>query len=271
VWIGITSIISAPSSKGKKIPHATIQVMMKNLFFCLLATCFLFACNSATEAPPDIPVEDTELSNTSEDNDDTPSDDTEDNADAAEDSDGGEGEIETENEHLINKDDLSEISYLNTFLPEGHRVLDFEYGDLNKDEHKKDVILIAQDYAAERAEDGGDVNRPLIILTRTPDGKLKKEGRNDEVVLCFDCGGMMGDPYQDIAIKNGYFSIEHFGGSSIRWTEIITFRYNPKKKDWYLHKKGGETFNAANPDEVIESSVSTTKDFGEVKFKDYKL
>ncbi len=175
---------------------------------------------------------------------------------------------ETENPRLIEKEDLSELPYLTTFLPKDHLVLDYHYGDLNKDELKKDVILIAHNPKAE-AENEDEVKRPLFILTRTTDGKLKKESRNDNVVLCSSCGGVMGDPYQDIAIKNGYFSIEHYGGSSWRWTEIVTFKYNAEKTDWFLHKKGGEEFHSSKPDESKET-VKTVKDFGLVSFETYE-
>ncbi len=179
-----------------------------------------------------------------------------------------EGEVERENPYLIEKKDLSELEYLMSFIPDNHLVLDYEYGDLNKDGLKKDVILIAYQPDLERNRED-DVKRPLFILTRTSDGKLKKEARNDNVALCSTCGGVMGDPYQDIAIKNGYFSIEHYGGSSWRWTRIITFKYDEGGKGWLLHKDGGLEYHASNPDDSKET-VKTSKDFGIVPFGDYK-
>lgn len=244
--------------------------MKKTLLFSLfISLLYMTACNNSggEEPTPDTDGEVGELITPDEDTPEDVAPTPPENGGEGE----GEGEIETENEYLVNfQGDLSEVGALRTFLPKGHRIRDFAYGDLNKDDHKKDVVLIAYDPKAERDESGGEAKRPLIILTRGADGKLKKESRNDNVVLCFDCGGAMGDPYQSIAIKNGYFSIEHFGGSSTRWTEIITFRYHADKKNWYLHKKGGESFSAHEPEKVLESSVATTKDFGEVKFADYK-
>ena len=156
-----------------------------------------------------------------------------------------------------------------TFVPEGELVLDYEYGDLNKDDLKNDVILIAHDAKAEREEEGEELKRTAYILTRTSDNKLKQEAMNEGIVMCSSCGGVFGDPYDNIVIKNGYFSLEHYGGSNWRWTHIITFKYNEEKKNWLMHKEGGESFHTSEPDKV-EETVKTTKDFGIVAFEDYK-
>ncbi len=177
-------------------------------------------------------------------------------------------EVETENHHLLEKEDLRELEYLMEFIPENHLVLDYEYGDLNHDELKNDVILIAYN-PEEKIKEDNEFPRPLFILIRNSEGKLIPAGRNDAVTLCSHCGGVMGDPYQDIAIKNGYFSIEHYGGSSWRWTEIITFKYDGEAKNWFLHKKGGVSFHASEPEKSKET-VKTKKDFGTISFADYK-
>ncbi len=177
--------------------------------------------------------------------------------------------IAEDNHHLNNEKDLSELKYLHSFVPKGFLVLDYAYGDLNKDNFNNDVILIAHDAEAEKNMEE-NIDRPLFILTRNKDNTLKNQGRNDKIVLCYDCGGVMGDPYQDIAIKNGYFSIEHYGGSSWRWTEIITFKYNEEEKNWFLHKKGGESFHTAEPENSKET-VKTVKDFGKISFQNYNL
>jgi hypothetical protein len=74
----------------------------------------------------------------------------------------------------------------------------------------------------------------------------------------------------DIVIKNGYFSVEHYGGSAWRWTRIITYKYSKEENNWFLYKDGGESFNAGDP-EKVEKTVRTTKDFGKVLFKDFDI
>ncbi|MDJ1483181.1 hypothetical protein QNI16_21970 [Cytophagaceae bacterium YF14B1] len=154
------------------------------------------------------------------------------------------------------------------FIVKGYEVLHKENGDLNKD-GKSDCLLILK-VKDEDKKTENEVPRPLLILIRQPDGKLKQVARNDKVVLCYQCGGVFGDPFSDITIKNGYFSIEHYGGSSWRWTRIITFKYNPTDKKWYLHKDGSDSFHTSEPDKV-ETKVKTTKDFGKVLFENYDV
>ena len=158
---------------------------------------------------------------------------------------------------------------LKAFIPAGFTMLGFEYGDLNKDESIQDAILVLKNQKEkELDEEGLEANRPLLILIRQPDGRLKKVASNDEIVLCYSCGGVLGDPFQGIAIKNGYFSVEHFGGSRFKWLNIITFKFDKDKNDWFLYKIGDESFDGFNPDSVT-TTIKTIKDFGQIRFKDY--
>lgn len=157
------------------------------------------------------------------------------------------------------------------FVPENYEVLDTVSGNLNLDDYN-DMILVLKKNGEEKTSDVIDnpEKRPLLILIGEPDHKFKLAERNDNSVYCIDCGGMMGDPFMDIVIKNGYFSVEHYGGSAWRWTRIITYKYSKEENNWFLHKDGGESFNAGDP-EKVEKTVRTTKDFGKVLFKDFDI
>ncbi|MGK0388359.1 MAG: hypothetical protein ACI94Y_001087 [Maribacter sp.] len=237
---------------------------MKNIIYTFLCLVFIYSCS--------MPVQDSDSNKDSTEIEDNSTE----TVPATTENDGKEvdvvsdesEEIETENYHLIEKKDLSELEYLMTFIPKDHLVLDYEYGDLDKDDLKKDVILISYS-KKEQTDDSYEGKRNLYILSRTTDGKLESKGMNDEIVLCKDCGGAMGDPYIGISIKNGYFSAEHHGGSNWRWTRIMTFKYDAKKKDWFLHKDGGVSYLASDPDKM-EEEVSSVKDFGVVAFNDFK-
>lgn len=237
---------------------------MKNIKYLLLCLAFIYACTT--------PVQD---SDTKDDFTEIESNPTE-TEEATEDSNIGADvvsnaaeEIEIENHHLIDKEDLLELEYLMTFIPDDHLVLDYEYGNLNNDELEKDVILISHS-KKEQTEDFYEGERNLYILCRNSEGKLIEVGMNPDVVLCKGCGGIFGDPYNTIAIKNGYFSIEHYGGSNWRWTRIITFKHDGQKKDWFLHKDGGVSYHTSDPEGKEEEEIATTKDFGIVAFKDFK-
>ena len=151
--------------------------------------------------------------------------------------------------------------------PKGYVLLDSMSGDLNRDAHR-DLILIYKQ--AQESEDFDKPSkRPLLLYLGQTDGRTYRlAARNDKAVLCSLCGGVMGDPYSGLAIKNGFFTVEHHGGSNWRWTRFITFRYDTKDKKWYLHKDGGENYHTSEPHKST-TSVKTTKDFGRIVFEQF--
>ncbi len=153
------------------------------------------------------------------------------------------------------------------WVPAGFEVLQAQQGDLNGDAYPDVVLALRQPLPAEQA-DGWSL-RPLLLLLGQPDGQYRLAARNDHVVMCAQCGGMLGDPFTNIRIKRGHFSVEHYGGSGWRWTHIITFQYRPKAQDWYLYREGGDSYHVGRPDEVT-SEVQTPKQFGQVRFVDYQ-
>lgn len=160
---------------------------------------------------------------------------------------------------------------LASFVPEGYTALDTTSGDLNLDAYP-DMTLVLKKNGEETTSDVVEhpERRPLLLLLGQPGGTYQLAARNDNAVYCIDCGGMMGDPFMDVAIKKGYFSVEHYGGSGWRWTRTITFKYSPADSTWYLHKDGGDSFHAAEP-EKVQTTVRTTKDFGRVPFEKYDI
>lgn len=151
-----------------------------------------------------------------------------------------------------------------SFIPKGFSLLDSASGDLNKDVHKDLVLVLRND-----SEDlNKDTTRPLLLLAGKGNGLYQLIDRNDHVVLCAGCGGVFGDPYQGITIKSGYFSVEHYGGSSWRWTRIITFKWDPTSKGFKLHRDAGVSFHTSNPDKR-EEMVHNKKDFGKLVFSQF--
>ncbi len=157
------------------------------------------------------------------------------------------------------------------FIPDNYAVLDTAAGDLNLD-GIPDLILVLRKNGEDTLSDVIDhpEKRPLLILLRDTDNELKLTRKNDNTVLCIDCGGVMGDPYMGITIKNGYFSVDHYGGSSWRWTRAITYKFSKQDNEWYLHKDGSESYHASVPDK-IETIIKTTNDFGKVKFEEFDI
>ena len=155
---------------------------------------------------------------------------------------------------------------ISKYIFPGYKILDTLSGDLNLD-GRKDLLLILK-VIAEDTMSFTEAQRPLLILIQNAGGSYYQAGRNNQVVLCKGCGGVFGDPYASITIKSGYFSIEHYGGSNWRWTDIATFHYDKKQKKWFLSRWGGDSFHTAEPEKKT-TNIKTPKNFGVVEFEKF--
>lgn len=165
---------------------------------------------------------------------------------------------------LFGQNSFGQYKRLKEIIPTDFTILDSASGDLNKDGVKDLVLILKNKYEKSNT----DTTRPLLLLQGNKAGQFKLIARNDSVVLCFGCGGVFGDPYQGITIKNGYFSIEHYGGSNWRWTRIITFRFDPKTKSFYLHRDAGQSWHISDPNKTTENLYNKT-DFDKLSFDKY--
>lgn len=158
-------------------------------------------------------------------------------------------------------------------LPAGYAVLAARQGDLNRDALPDwTVVLHRPDEKQTSDVLAHPTKRPLLLFVGGAGGTYTLAARTDNAVYCVDCGGIMGDPFQNVAIKNGYFTVEHYGGSALRWTRYVTFRYDPASRTWLLHRDGSEHFHALEPEKGT-TTATTRKDFGRVplaKFDIYK-
>lgn len=148
--------------------------------------------------------------------------------------------------------------------PAGFSILDKAAGDFNADGHTDYIVVLRNELDSLNP----DTTRPLLILMGADNGKLVLFKRNDHVVFCKNCGGIWGDPYEGITVKGRYFSIDHYGGSAWRWTRNITFRYDPARKDFILHRDGGESFHATDP-EKAEKFLKRKNLYGKQRFEEY--
>jgi hypothetical protein len=165
----------------------------------------------------------------------------------------------------------SSLSEILNSIPSGFSLLDSASGDLNKDKYPDYILILKKNNESEISNclDNPSL-RPLYIFLGNESNKFTLVASNEKAVLCFDCGGIFGDPYDGITIKNGFFTIEHYGGSAWRWTKYITFKYNTKDSNWYLHKVISHNYHNSNPNK-ISSKVLTTKNFGKILFEDFDI
>lgn len=172
----------------------------------------------------------------------------------------------------IRSETLTELpAELKEFIPAGYSFLSGEKGNLNLDKRADIVVVLKKDNEKETSDviDHPE-KRPLLIFLGQSDGSYKLAARNDNTVYCVDCGGIFGDPFESLTITNGNFSVNHYGGSNWRWTRIISYKYSPADKNWYLFKDGSESFHTSNPDKVI-TKIKTVKNFGKVSFDQFDI
>ncbi len=155
---------------------------------------------------------------------------------------------------------------LRPFIPKDYSVLAYKTGDLNQDKYPDVVLALKYDHEA----DSDQTARPLLILFGKKGGGLSLYARNDSVVLCKGCGGMFGDPFDGLTIKGRYFSLEYYGGSRYRWNRFTTFRYDPEKKDFVLHRDAGISYDNVEEDKKYTKDVYHKENFGKQRFVKYK-
>ena len=174
---------------------------------------------------------------------------------------------------------FSAYSQNNTVIPDeaksfvltGYEVLDYIIGDLNNDKRPDAMMvlkLIGEDTLM--LDNEKDAKRPLLLLIRQANGKLKLAKRNDDVVMCRQCGGMYGDPYVGIKISPGSFILQFYGGSpSWRWGFDYSFRFNSLKKDWFIEQELESLYHMTEPDKSRDLNIGV-EELGEISFEKYK-
>lgn len=163
------------------------------------------------------------------------------------------------------------LAEIEKFAPVGYSILFTKTGDLNRDAYTDLVVVYKKDNEdTTLPNDDIPLYRPLVLYTGKKDGILRLAAHNDKIVLCYHCGGVMGDPFIQITIKNGEFTIEHYGGSSWRWTRDLTFQYSKKDSAWFLYKDTRESFHSSDPDNGT-TLTKTVKDFGIVRFEAFDI
>lgn len=152
---------------------------------------------------------------------------------------------------------------LKLFISKGAEVLQFAISDLNGD-GAKDYIVVLQNNDENRS-------RTLLIVTRDKNSVLKLSKRNDDIVGCEQCGGVMGDPLQSLEIEDMKFSVSNSGGSVDRWSNLYEFRYSRRDKTWQLVRAEETTYYAPDPDKTSKTNeYRSPKDFGKIDISKFK-
>ena len=106
-------------------------------------------------------------------------------------------------------------------IPENYVILDTVSGDLDND-GKKELVVAYN--TTQEDESYKNIPRELRIY-KMQDGKWTVWKKSHQALLASRDGGMMGDPFEKIEIKNGILHISHYGGSSWKWGHTDKYRY----------------------------------------------
>jgi len=133
--------------------------------------------------------------------------------------------------------------------------IDTAFGDLDKDGVSEMAIVVT----TPSSTDYLGFERRLDIYKRER-RRWKKWHESNGPVLPSDAGGMMGDPFQGVEIKNGKIYIYHFGGSRQKWSYTHQYRYHDD--NWYLI--GATMHFGANCDDFKQVDYNLLTGNGEV-------
>jgi hypothetical protein len=155
------------------------------------------------------------------------------------------------------------------FVEKGTRLIALERADLNGDGLQDYVIVLEKQKANPSDDDIEENQRPLLILVRQPDGALKEVKRNEKIIFCSTCGGVMGDPFRGVKTGPKTFTVRHDGGSADRWSNEYTFNYSLKDNTWQLVRVMEETHSAVRPGKAKTRIYTPPKDYGKIDIQDF--
>lgn len=168
---------------------------------------------------------------------------------------------------------ISIPSEVSPFIPSNSYPIYLKEGDLNGDK-RPDYLMVLEDVIQKSEDENSDKDtvetpRPLIILTRSEDGKLVKSKENDSVVYCRICGGVYGDPFESVRLTKNGFVVRMYGGSNLRWICEYEFAYSRRDKTWQLIRVLEQNFNVFEPDKIESVIYKPPKDFGKIDLADF--
>lgn len=104
-------------------------------------------------------------------------------------------------------------------IPVGPEVIAEVEGDLDKDGIAEKVVVLNTNDTT----DFGIVREIKLFKQSEKKWTLWRSSKN--AILKSEEGGMMGDPFAGIDIKDGILLISHFGGSSWKWSYTDKYRF----------------------------------------------
>jgi len=134
-------------------------------------------------------------------------------------------------------------SSVEQLTPTDWTAIDQVYGDLNNDGSDDLAIVFEYNKPVDETRTYGDNNSEIIKETQKPrilailfknksSDTYTLSTQNNDFILRSEEGGKLGDPLQQIAIKDQQLYLRFQGGSEWRWELGYTFKF--ENKDWFL-------------------------------------
>jgi len=139
------------------------------------------------------------------------------------------------------------------FIPEGWDTLAQCTGDFNNDKQTDQVLVLT----IKDEPDSSVTPRLLVILEKSSTGYTLK-GYSATAIFCKSCGGIYGDPFQDITSKEKVITIHHYGGSTWRWAYDHKFRW--QEGDWFLTGRSHYSYHLTEPCKTPDKFLSDYKE-----------
>ncbi len=143
------------------------------------------------------------------------------------------------------------------FVPEGWKMIDTAYGDLNNDAADDLAFILEYNLPITELRAYGDNNTELIKEFQKPrvlviyfknkqSGKYMFTLQNNNFILRAKEGGSMGDPLKEIEIADQNLHLSFEGGNQWRWK--LDYEFKLRDKEWnlikantiYYHSESGE-------------------------------
>lgn len=127
--------------------------------------------------------------------------------------------------------------------PDNWTVIETANGDLNNDGNDDLAVIYESDKITDETRTYGDNNSEIIKETQKPrilaiyfkdksSGNYRLSTQNNDFILRSEEGGKLGDPLNQIGIKDQQLYLRFQGGAEWRWELGYTFKF--ENKDWFL-------------------------------------
>jgi hypothetical protein len=136
------------------------------------------------------------------------------------------------------------------FVPAGWKIESEAKGDVNGDGRADYVFTVQEEKAAEGKQRG----RALIVITAQRDGGWKNAAVADRLLQCADCGGGMAE--LDVKIEKGIINVFQAQGNNASSMRNGTYHFRPEPATRRFRLIGADYVESGGPDKVFQESTN---------------